>query len=174
MLREDKPCLTPPRPDSHPGSQGQPRSTAEMSEHVRMPASLLHWPLDLLTACVLVFSLLLTCMPSFGKKSALMKLAHLRVHSGFPLRYIRACVCLCFSSELRDPRLAFHQANMQVVKERHGYSSKLLDMPYVLGLFVMAVWRIQICSLHLSPKRPDEKIEKQQSLPAMTFSRVCI
>lgn len=103
MLREDKPCLTPPRPDSHPGLQGQPRSTAEMSERARgclyrwcWAARLLYWPLDLLAACVLVFSLLLTCMPSFGKKSTLIKLSHLRVHSGFLLRCIRACVCLCF------------------------------------------------------------------------------
>lgn len=35
------------------------------------------------------------CMPFFGKKSTLMKLLHLRVHSWFLHSYIRLCVCLC-------------------------------------------------------------------------------
>ncbi len=58
-------------------------------------AGLLCWPFHLLTACVLVFSLPLTCMPFVGKKSTLMKLLHLRVRSGFLRSYIRPCVCLC-------------------------------------------------------------------------------
>lgn len=101
MLREDEPCLTQPRPGSHPRSQGQPRSTA-CDEWVCVclrcrcwAAGLLCWPFHLLTACVLVFSLPLTCMPFVGKKSTLMKLLHLRVHSGFLHSYIRPCVCLC-------------------------------------------------------------------------------
>lgn len=101
------------------------------------------------------------------------------------------CFVCVFCCELRDRWLAFHQANIQVVKEPAWLEqqitfalterARLTSSAYSLwpyggfrsALFISGTNSRKVMGIIL-PKRPDEEIEEQQSLPALTFYCVCI